>query len=257
MAVEWVGWNAAGSPSMDMKMNIKMTRLVRGVGMPLLFVAAYLGIAALWASASFDEAMAARPAVAANPLSAAQTAILLKVEDPAFFDHHGLSLADGQGRATISSALARELYLSGGWLGGREGMMQRFYRAVFDCCKKVDLGRDAMAMVLDAKLPKERQLAMYVDSVYLGTHRGMQVRGLPQGAQSYLGKPLSALTDHEFIGLVAMIKAPNRYHPVRDPAAHAERTARVGAMLAGHCKPGGWFDTSLDGCARVSSTLQP
>jgi membrane carboxypeptidase/penicillin-binding protein len=236
---------------------MKMKLLMRAAGMPLLFVAAYLGIAALWASASFDEAMAARPPIGANPLSAAQTAILLKVEDPAFFGHHGLSLADGQGTATISSALARELYLSGGRPGGREGMMQRLYRAVFDCCKRVDLGRDAMAMVLDARLPKERQLAMYADTVYLGTHRGVQVRGLPQGAQSYLGKPLSALTDHEFIALVAMIKAPNRYHPVRDPAAHAERTARIEAMLAGHCKPGGWFDTSLDGCARVSSNFQP
>jgi membrane carboxypeptidase/penicillin-binding protein PbpC len=252
-----MAWNARESPSMNMNMDMKMRRLMRGAGMPLLFVAAYLGIAALWASASFDDAMAASPPIGANPLSAPQTAILLKVEDPSFFDHHGVSLVDGQGRATISSALARELYLSGGRLGGGKGVMQRFYRAVFDCCKKIDLGRDVMAMVVDAKLPKERQLAMYVDGVYLGTHRGVQVQGLAQAAQSYLGKPLSALTNHEFIALVAMIKAPNAYHPVRAPAAHAERAARIEAMLAGHCKPGGWFDTSLDGCARVSSTLQP
>jgi membrane carboxypeptidase/penicillin-binding protein len=236
---------------------MKTKRVIRTVSTPLLFLAAYLGIAALWATASFDEAMAKLPAIAANPLSASQTAILLKVEDPAFFAHHGISLADGQGSATISSALARELYLSGDRLGGINGIMQRFYRAVFDCCKKVDLGRDAMAIVLDAKLPKERQLALYVERVYLGTHRGMQVRGLRQGARSYLGKTLHELTDHEFIGLVAMIKAPNKYHPGRDPAAHAERAARIEAMLAGTCKPGGWFDTSLDGCARVSSNLQP
>jgi membrane carboxypeptidase/penicillin-binding protein len=229
---------------------MKIKRAIRATCAALLFLTVYLGIAAVWAAVSFDDAMAHMPAVEHSPLSAPQAAILLKVEDPTFYTHHGLSLADGQGAATISSALARELYLSDLRLSGAEGIFQRFYRAVFGCCRKIDLGRDTMAIVLDAKLPKERQLALYADSVYMGTHRGMQVHGLEQAAQSYLGKPLRDLTEHEFIGLVAMIKAPNQYHPLRAAAAHAQRVARIEALLAGQCRPGGWFDTSLDACAR-------
>lgn len=92
-------------------------------------------------------------------------------------------------------------------------------------------------------------MALYADRVYMGTHRGMQVHGLGQAAQSYLGKPLRNLTAHEFIGLVAMIKAPNQYHPIKAAAAHAQRVARIEALLAGQCRPDGWFDTSLDACA--------
>jgi membrane peptidoglycan carboxypeptidase len=229
--------------------SMKIKRVIRAAAAALLVLAAYLAVAAGWASASFDDVMAGMPTGAVDPMSKEQSMILLKVEDPVFFSHHGLSLADGQGAATITSALAREFYLSDVRLGGVKGVFQRFYRAVFGCCRKVDFGRDAMAMVLDAKLPKERQLALYADRVYMGTHRGVQVHGLEQAAQGYLGKPLQALTEHEFIGLVAMIKAPNQYHPVRNPAAHAERVARIEAFLAGKCKPDGWFDTSLAGCA--------
>ena len=44
-------------------------------------------------------------------------------------------------------------------------------------------------------------------------------------------------------GLVAMIKALNEFHPVRNPAADAVRLARVRAVLAGLCRPSGWLDT--------------
>jgi membrane peptidoglycan carboxypeptidase len=105
-----------------------------------------------------------------------------------------------------------------------------------------------MAVVLDAKLSKEKQLAMYVAGVYMGTNEGRQIKGLAAAAESYLGKPLDVLTDAEFIGLVAMIKAPNRYHPVKQSAEHALRAARIEAYVAGRCQSAGWFDTSFDGC---------
>jgi len=222
----------------------------------LLAVAAYLGVAMAWAAAAFGPLSAGLPAGARAPLSLAQLHILLSVEDPSFFEHHGLSLANGQGVATITSALAREVYLSGRSLDGIEGLFQRVYRSVFACCKRIDLGRDAMALVLDAKLSKERQLALYVERVYMGTDRGEQVHGLARAAERYAGKPLAQLTDDEFTSLVAMIKAPNQFHPSRHPDAHAQRVARIRALLAGTCKPGGWFDTSFDAC-NPDSLAQP
>jgi membrane carboxypeptidase/penicillin-binding protein len=212
-------------------------------------VLAYLALAGAWAWMVFDAARAATPVAAGAPLSARQTAILLRVEDPTFFEHGGLSLAPGQGVTTISSALARDLFLGGGRLDGAGGALQRVYRGVFNCCKRIDLGRDVMTLVLDARMSKREQLARYVATVYMGTHDGRQVQGLEQAALGYLGKPLAATSEEEFVRLVAMIKAPNRYHPLRDPGALAQRSARIQALLAGRCAPNGWFDTEFEDCA--------
>ena len=230
-----------------------MTRFRKLLLIVPALILAYLAIAALWAWASFDAAHASvplpQPALQLAPLSERQTAILLRVEDPAFFEHHGLSIGSGQGLATISSAVARDVFLQHGQLDGVRGALQSVYRQVFACCKRIDLGRDMMALVLDARLSKREQLARYTASVYMGTQAGRQVRGLADAAQAYLGKPLEAATEHEFVTLIAMIKAPNRFHPVRDPAALAERSRRIHALLSGACRPDGWFDTAFDSCA--------
>ena len=211
-------------------------------------VLGYLVLVSGWAWASFDAAVADAHLDPEAQLSARQIAILTRVEDPTFFTHGGVSLAPGQGLATISSALARDLYLHGANFPGIEGSLQRLYRGVFACCKKIDLGRDAMAVVLDARLPKDPQLALYVSRVYMGTDNGTQVRGLPQAAHRYLGKPLAATTDAEFIGLVAMIKAPNQFHPVKHRIDYDSRVARVRALVMDRCRPVGWFDTALPHC---------
>lgn len=213
-----------------------------------LLLLAYLAVAAVWAWSAFDDARRLVPMEAVE-LSNRQAAVLLRVEDPDFYGHHGLSLGQGQGVATISSALARELFLGKDRLDGVPGMMQTFYRGVFDCCKRIDLGRDMMALVLDARMSKREQLQRYSATVYMGTHEGQQLKGLAQAARSYLGKPLDATTDEEFIRLVAMIKAPNHYHPSRNAAALDERAGRIQALLLGSCAPDGWFDTDFEGCA--------
>lgn len=213
-----------------------------------LLLLAYLAVAGAWAWSAFDDARRLAPMEAVE-LSNRQAAVLLRVEDPDFYGHHGLSLGQGQGVATISSALARELFLGKDQLDGVPGMMQTFYRGVFACCKRIDLGRDMMALVLDARMSKREQLQRYTATVYMGTHEGQQVTGLAQAARSYLGKPLAATTDEEFIRLAAMIKAPNHYHPSRNPAALAERAGRIQALLLGGCAPNGWFDTDFEGCA--------
>jgi membrane carboxypeptidase/penicillin-binding protein len=227
---------------------------MRRIGTALLALLAallvYLAIAGGWAAASVDTLLARHPATQEARLSPSQLAILLKIEDPTFLTHHGLSLADGQGVATISSAVARELFLYDVPMTGLSGGLQRFYRAVFECCKKVDLGRDTMALVLDAHASKERQLAIYAATVYMGRHEGRQVRGLAAAARAYLGKPLAAVNDDEMAGLVAMIKAPNEFHPLRNRDAYQLRLARVRSVLAGRCRADGWLDTSYAHCAR-------
>jgi hypothetical protein len=117
-----------------------MIRWRRAVLVALALVLAYLALAGTWAWLVLDDALASRPVTDPAPLSARQSAILLRVEDPTFFEHPGLSIAPGQGVTTISSALAREVFLGEGRLGGAGGALQAFYRGVFDCCKRIDLG---------------------------------------------------------------------------------------------------------------------
>lgn len=226
-----------------------MRRLGKAALLLLALSLAYLAVAATWAAASIDELLARQPATHVSQLSPRQLGILLAIEDPTFFSHHGLSLADGQGLATISSAVARDLFLYDAQMQGGKGRLQDFYRGVFECCKKVDLGRDMMALVLDASMSKERQLGLYVSSVYMGRHEGQQMRGLEAAAPAYLGKPLAAASDDEMAGLVARIQAPNEFHPVRNRAAYELRLTRVRAVLAGRCKPAGWFDTAYAHCS--------
>jgi len=226
-----------------------MRRVAKGLLALAALLLVYLAVAASWARLSVDELLVQQAAPAHTPLSPRQRDILLQIEDPTFDTHPGLSLADGQGVATISSAVARDLFLYDGRLAGIQGALQGLYRGVFECCKKVDLGRDTMALVLDARVSKERLLAMYVAGVYMGRHEGRQVRGLAQAAQAYLGKPLAALDEAEMAGLVAMIKAPNAFHPVRNRVAWALRTVRVQAVLDGRCRPAGWLDTDYAHCA--------
>lgn len=225
-----------------------MKRPVRIALLCLCPIFAYLGLAAAWAAHVHDGLAAALPALHGSALSPRQTAILLAVEDPDFQTHAGISIARGQGLATLTSAVTRDFYLMDARLGGAAGVLQRFYAQVQRCCKAVDLGRDAMALVLDARMSKDRQLDYYIGHVYMGSQAGVQVHGLALAALLYAGKPLAALSEHEFVRLVAMIKAPNQYHPLRQPAALAERVARIEALLAGRCKPAGWSDTLLQGC---------
>jgi len=221
-----------------------------GLGLPLL-LAAYLCTVAAWSATVVDEVFADYPVpLGAGVLSPSQQDILLKIEDPTFFQHGGVSLANGQGVTTITSSLAREAFLFHHELSGPKGMFQSFYRAVFNCCKKIDLGRDVMAVVLDKRLDKQRQLSLYAQQVYMGRANGRQVRGFEQAAAVYLGKPLARASDTEFAGLVGMIQAPNQYNPLSNRAAYEQRAARVIAVVQGRCLPDGWFDTGYEHCAQ-------
>ena len=153
---------------------------------------------------------------------------------------------------TISSSIARDIFLFGHELTGVKGALQRFYQGVFRCCKKVDIGRDVMALVLDAKLAKQRQLDLYRAQVYMGTYRGVQVQGLEQASSLYFGHSLVQLDEAGFISLVAMIKAPNQFHPITQPRAFALRRQRVAQIVAGACRPTGWFDTSYETCKSIA-----
>lgn len=77
-----------------------------------------------------------------------------------------------------------------------------------------------LATRLDATLPKERILELYLNQIYLGSG----AYGVAAAALTYFDKPLDQLTLSEAAFLGGLPKAPNRYDPKRFPeAARARR----------------------------------
>jgi len=209
----------------------------------------YLVIAGVWASISVTELL---PNLTTSndqfSLTEEQSIILLKIEDPTFYNHVGIDISPGQGLTTITSSLAYNIFLSGKKLEGVKGAFQSFYRAVFACCKIVDLGRDVMALVLNKNLSKEKQLQLFISSVYMGQYNRKSVIGLRAAASAYFKKNLSDLSRDEFITLVAMLEAPNYYHPINGPKQLNSRILKIKSILSGACQPKGWLDTKYEHC---------
>ncbi|HEU4464394.1 MAG TPA: transglycosylase domain-containing protein [Gemmatimonadota bacterium] len=169
----------------------------------------------------------------ADDLPAGRIEDLLAVEDPGFFDHRGIDVSTpGAGWTTITQGLAKDLYFD----AFRPGPLAK-------------LEQSLAALVLDARIPKERQLALFLGGAYLGESDEGAVNGFGPAARAWLGKDVRELDRREFLSLVAMAIGPNEYGISSRPAQNAERVARIERLLAGRCRPSGWRDVTYERCA--------
>jgi membrane peptidoglycan carboxypeptidase len=168
-------------------------------------------------------------------LSPHKTSVLLAVEDPAFFRHHGVDLdTPGAGMTTIAQGLVKLLYFPGGFKQGIPKIRQTLIAQY----------------ALDALVPKNDQLDLLLNMAYLGSRDGKPVHGFADAAQAYFGKDFAALSDVEFQSLVAMLIAPNQLSP--GTPAHAERMRQIDAYLSGAYRPASVLDVEYDGKVRGS-----
>jgi len=118
-----------------------------------------------------------------------------------------------------------------------QAMVKRLY---FDDGFKPGLAKIEQSLIarfaFDPAVPKRDQLEIALNIASFGTISGKPVIGFGTSAQVFFNKPVTALTDHEFLMLVAMLKGPNALDPIRHPAENADRVARIEALLAGKCK---------------------
>lgn len=142
---------------------------------------------------------------------------VLAVEDQRFFEHGGLDLrriagaavanirAMGitQGGSTITQQLAKNLFLS-----ARRTPLRKLREA-------------AMAVMLEDRYAKPAILEAYLNEIYLGQEESRSLHGVGAATRYYFGKELDAITLGEAALLAGMIRAPNRYTPVR----HADRAS--------------------------------
>jgi membrane peptidoglycan carboxypeptidase len=212
------------------------TRIGAGIGVILLLLIAYEAFAVARARWRTPDILArnAHPVVTADQLGARRVGILLRVDDPGFYHHHGVDFSTpGQGRTTLTQALVKRLYFDGGFKPGfakiEQSLIARF--------------------VFDPATSKRRQLDMYLNLASFGTRQGRQVTGFADAARVFYGRPLAALDERQFISLVAMLIAPNALDPVRHPRENAERVGRIERLIAGRCRPRDVADIRYPDCA--------
>ncbi len=162
------------------------------------------------------------PTLPLAALSAWHQDVLLRVEDPSFYQHHGVDLhTPGQGLTTITQALVKWIYF------------EHFRPGVLNKIRQTLIARYA----LDPSLSKSAQLELFINRVYLGSTDGAPVYGLARAAEVYYGRPFSLLGDTEYLSLIAMINSPEGFHLQRRPAANAERVRRIEKLFAGEYTP--------------------
>lgn len=161
-----------------------------------------------------------------SDLSARQQAILIAVEDPAFFTHRGFDLSTpGAGKTTITQALVKRLYFDP-------------FRPGFAKLEQSLIARFAV----EAQVPKEAILTAFLDQSWFGEGQ----TGFAAAAEAQFGKPVNQLTETEFIALVARLVGPAHYTPGSD--ALAERSARIARLLAGDCAAQSNGDVYYENC---------
>src|SRR5690606_18590426 len=89
-----------------------------------------------------------------------------------------------------------------------------------------------MALILEAHYDKQEILNAYVNEVYLGQQGNRAIHGFGLAAQFWFSRPLAELEPHQVALLVAMVRGPGYYDPVRFPERARARRDRVLAQLA-------------------------
>ena len=137
---------------------------------------------------------------------------LLVVEDKDFYHHHGVSfmaiaralvanISAGrkvQGGSTLTQQLAKNLLLN----DSRKTYFRKFKEAL-------------IALILDYRFSKDAILEAYLNEIYLGQNGARAVHGFALASKFYFNKALAELDKHEFALLIAMVKGPSYYSPVR------------------------------------------
>ena len=168
--------------------------------------------------------------VSLEAISQGRKNILLAIEDPRFYEHRGVDLqTPGAGMTTITQGLAKLLYFPDGFKPGIAKIRQTLIAQY----------------ALDAIVPKDAQLELYLNITYFGSVDDKPVHGLEQAAQTYFTKSHLDLTNDEFISLIGMTIAPNRMKP--GTPAGVERLRRIKRYLAEEIRPQSVLDVAYTG----------
>ena len=209
-------------------------RRIIGLVAALLIVAVivYYGIEVILARANTQRVVdgiytSGKIETQVETLSQRQIDILLAVEDPGFYSHHGVDfITPGAGWTTITQGLAKKFYFA--------DFQQGIQKIKQTLCAW---------LALDPLVGKETQLELYINLMYFGNG----IYGLHDAAQYYYGKTIPGLTEHEYISLIACLIDPEGLNVKDHVAQNALRVTRIESLLTGEFTPDGVFDITYEG----------
>jgi penicillin-binding protein 1B len=152
---------------------------------------------------------------------------VVAAEDARFFSHFGIDFV-GIARAMVANIRERR------FAQGGSTITQQLAKNFFLSPKKT-IGRKLreveLALVLELRYSKKQILEMYLNKIYFGQEGPRGIYGVEEAAGFYFSKRATDLSLEESALLAGIIRSPNRYSPLRSPAAAKERRNAVLARM--------------------------
>ncbi len=157
---------------------------------------------------------------------------LIRVEDPGFWQHNGFDVTTkGAGVTTITQSLSKRL------------AFEHFKPGIGK------IRQTSYALGLEQRLSKKEILALFLDTAEMGQGPNGWMKGVFTASQQLYGKPPAALTDRQWLMIVAAGIAPKQFTLMAPDKALDQRVGRIERLIAGQCTPRDVSDVWLEGCA--------
>lgn len=144
---------------------------------------------------------------------------LIAVEDRQFYNHFGINPASilralwanikagktVQGGSTITQQLVKNLFLT-----SQRSLLRKVNEAFY-------------AILLEWHLDKNSIITAYINQIFLMQNKQISIHGFALASQYLFRKPLNQISLDQQALLVAMIKGPSYYHPIRHPKRALKR----------------------------------
>ena len=150
-------------------------------------------------------------------------------EDHRFFIHPGVD-ALRIISATVANLTGNRQYLVGASTLTQQLVKNTLLHPEQTIWRK--LHEQALAVILERRIPKARILELYLNEVYLGHRGSFAIHGVAQGSRALFGKDLRNVTLGEAALMAGIIPAPQTYAPHRHPKrAQNRRNVVLQAMV--------------------------
>lgn len=153
---------------------------------------------------------------------------LLAAEDRDYFDHHGISIK-GISRALVANIKAGRTVQGGSTL--TQQLVKNFFLTRERSLKR-KANEALMAIVLDHYYSKQEILEAYSNEIYLGQDGQRAIHGFGLAARYYFNLPVAELPVRDQALLIALIRGPSYYNPIRNPERAKQRRDLVLDLMA-------------------------
>ena len=147
----------------------------------------------------------------------------IAAEDVRFESHLGIDPI-GMARALVVNIRARGVRQGGSTITQQLVKTKLFSNDRTFARKLVEA---PLAVHLDRRLSKQSILEAYLNEVYLGHAGGVSIQGIDEAAPIYFSKRVDQLSIAEAALLAAIVRAPNRDNPDKNPELAKSRRDRV------------------------------